>query len=127
MRQVAVWADTRTSELSDRAVTLNPDTDNGATRDNELALPTADLLDRLTRREYDVLRLMADGESNGSIAQHLFVSVGTVKFHVKNIFKKMGVSSRSELVAQYLRMTVGDKGRFLNARHHPAASEAAGR
>jgi DNA-binding CsgD family transcriptional regulator len=113
MRQVAVWADTRTGELSDRAVTLNPDTDNGASRGNELAPPMADLLDRLTRREYDVLRLMADGESNASIAQHLFVSVGTVKFHVKNIFRKMGVSSRSELVAQYLRTTVGDKDRLL--------------
>jgi LuxR family transcriptional regulator, regulator of acetate metabolism len=109
MRQVALWADTRTSELSDRAVTLNPDSDSAGSRNSELALPAAELLDKLTRREYDVLRLMADGESNGNIAQQLFVSVGTVKFHVKNIFRKMGASNRSELVALYLRMTVSGK------------------
>jgi DNA-binding CsgD family transcriptional regulator len=127
MRQVAVWADTRTSELSDRSVTLNPDSDNTAARNNDLAPPTAGLPDRLTRREYDVLRLMAEGESNSSIAQHLFVSVGTVKFHVKNIFRKMGVSNRSELVAQYLRTTVGDKSRLLGGRQLRESGCRAGR
>jgi DNA-binding NarL/FixJ family response regulator len=111
MRQVAAWAETKTSELSDRAITLNPDSDAAGMRSSEPALPVADLLDKLTRREYDVLRLMAEGESNGSIAKQLFVSVGTVKFHVKNIFRKMGASNRSELVALYLRMTVTAKDR----------------
>lgn len=110
MRQVAMWADNRTSELSDRAVTLNLESDLTGTSGASPAPPAAGPLDKLTRREYDVLRLMAEGEPNNGIAQQLFVSVGTVKFHVKNIFRKMGVGNRSELVALYLRTAAGEKG-----------------
>lgn len=54
--------------------------------------------EQLTERERDVLRCMVDGLSNNEIAEKLVVSLGTVKFHVSNIFHKLGVDSRVEAV-----------------------------
>jgi len=55
--------------------------------------------DGLTSRELDILRLMVAGENNPEIAEQLFVSRSTVKFHVSNILMKLGASSRTEAVA----------------------------
>lgn len=55
-------------------------------------------LSSLSRRELDVLKLLIKGKSNQCIASSLFVSVPTVKTHVSNILKKLGVSRRVELV-----------------------------
>ncbi|MEY2900874.1 MAG: hypothetical protein RL247_1040 [Actinomycetota bacterium] len=52
----------------------------------------------LSSREVEVIRLIADGQSNKAIAKSLFISEGTVKFHVKNAFDKLGVHTRAELV-----------------------------
>ena len=52
----------------------------------------------LTERERDVLRCMVDGMNNNEIAEKLVISLGTVKFHVSNIFQKLGVDSRVEAV-----------------------------
>lgn len=57
---------------------------------------------RLTDREHDVLRLMTTGARNGDIASDLHLSEGTVKSHVKHIFRKLGATTRSEAVAHYL-------------------------
>lgn len=54
--------------------------------------------EQLTDRERDVLKCMVDGLSNNEIADKLVVSLGTVKFHVSNIFHKLGVDSRVEAV-----------------------------
>ena len=48
----------------------------------------------LTARECDVLKLMAAGLNNQEIAQELVLSLGTVKFHVSNVYQKLGVDSR---------------------------------
>ena len=48
----------------------------------------------LTERERDVLELLVAGLNNQEIAQRLVVSLGTVKFHVSNIYQKLGVDSR---------------------------------
>ena len=53
----------------------------------------------LSSREIDVLKLMAQGKSNKEIGSALFISEGTVKSHVKGIFAKMNVISRTEAVA----------------------------
>lgn len=52
--------------------------------------------DDLTEREVEVLRLVAHGESNRSIARKLFISEKTVKNHLTNIFQKIGVSDRTQ-------------------------------
>jgi DNA-binding NarL/FixJ family response regulator len=54
--------------------------------------------EQLTERERDVLRCMVDGLNNNEIAEQLVVSLGTVKFHISNIFHKLGVDSRVEAV-----------------------------
>ena len=53
---------------------------------------------RLTERECDVLTCMLEGLNNRKIAERLVVSLGTVKFHVSNIFRKLGVNNRVEAV-----------------------------
>jgi DNA-binding CsgD family transcriptional regulator len=58
----------------------------------------------LTRREIDVLRLMAAGETNAGIAARLIISEGTVKSHVKHILRKLAAANRAEAVCRYLRM-----------------------
>lgn len=50
----------------------------------------------LTEREHRVLELMAQGLTNGQIAAQLYVSVATVKFHVRNVLTKLEASSRAE-------------------------------
>ena len=57
----------------------------------------------LTRREIEVLRLVADGLNNQTIAERLFVSDHTVHRHLANILNKLSVSSRAAAVAQAAR------------------------
>ena len=57
------------------------------------------LVEPLTERELELLRLVAAGRSNQEIAQELFLAIGTVKKHLNNIFGKLGVSSRTQAVA----------------------------
>jgi DNA-binding NarL/FixJ family response regulator len=58
---------------------------------------------RLTRREIEVLRLVAEGLNNQSIAERLFVSDHTVHRHLANILSKLSVSTRAAAVAQAAR------------------------
>ncbi|WP_194852229.1 LuxR C-terminal-related transcriptional regulator [Nonlabens antarcticus] len=50
----------------------------------------------LTNRENEILDLIADGKSNKQIADELFISINTVKYHVKKIYEKLEVSNRKE-------------------------------
>jgi len=58
---------------------------------------------RLTQRESDVLRLLADGLTNAQIAERLVVQESTVKFHLQNIFGKLGVANRTEAAQVWFR------------------------
>lgn len=50
----------------------------------------------LTRRELEILRLVAEGHSNAQLAKMLWVTEQTVKFHLSNIYRKLDVSNRTE-------------------------------
>ncbi|TFH37614.1 MAG: response regulator transcription factor [Anaerolineales bacterium] len=57
----------------------------------------------LTPREIELLGLVQEGRSNLAIAQQLLISENTVKYHLKNIFQKLGVQNRTEAVAHAFR------------------------
>ncbi|MEU6742937.1 response regulator transcription factor [Streptosporangium sandarakinum] len=61
------------------------------------------LPDGLTRREGEVLRLIAEGRSNAEIAAALFISEATVKTHVNNLFAKIGARDRAQAVGYAYR------------------------
>jgi len=58
--------------------------------------PPPDEALRLTKRETEILRLAAEGYSNAQLAKMLWVTEQTVKFHLSNIYRKLGVSNRTE-------------------------------
>jgi len=57
----------------------------------------------LTRRELEVLSKLAGGRTNKQIARDMEVSLNTIKFHVRNLYQKLGVNSRSQAIALYLK------------------------
>jgi DNA-binding CsgD family transcriptional regulator len=56
----------------------------------------------LSNREAEVAELVSKGLSNKEVANQLFVTEKTVKFHLTNIYKKMNVKSRAQLIVWYL-------------------------
>ncbi len=50
----------------------------------------------LTRRELEILQLVASGSTNGEVARELWVTEQTVKFHLRNIYRKLGVANRTQ-------------------------------
>jgi len=61
-------------------------------RESVAALETPEL----TRRELEILRLVAEGHSNSQLARMLWVTEQTVKFHLSNIYRKLNVANRTE-------------------------------
>ncbi|MGZ4299729.1 MAG: helix-turn-helix domain-containing protein [Solirubrobacteraceae bacterium] len=95
------WMSTRLGRLEDAAGLMRPRGTGGDAR----------LLESLTTRELDVLRLLARGQTNLAIAQSLVVREGTVKYHVKNILRKLGATSRADAVARFVRAGGGGADR----------------
>jgi LuxR family transcriptional regulator, regulator of acetate metabolism len=72
--------------------------------------PATRLDDLLTRRELEVLRLMAKGRTNAGIAEELVISSATVKSHVQHVLRKLRASNRAEAVSKYMRIQdAGDR------------------
>jgi LuxR family maltose regulon positive regulatory protein len=68
---------------------------------DQLALARSQLLlDPLSERELEILQLIATGMSNRDLAEELVVTVGTVKWHLNNIYSKLAVRSRTQAVAK---------------------------
>ncbi len=83
---------------------LDGDTFAPADTDEAVARSQASSIDRLTARERGVLAELARGVPNKAIAARLGISEHTVKFHIASIFAKLGVASRTEAVAQGVRL-----------------------
>lgn len=113
MRSFLGWLGARSGELTDapiRLATVARTPRASTSTFAEAALPGSRRDDRtvfeglLTRRELDVVRLLADGCSNRAIAEALVISDGTVKFHVNRILRKLRVANRAQAVSRYLRL-----------------------
>lgn len=58
----------------------------------------------MTRREADILPLVAAGMGNSAIAKQLYLSVRTVESHVSSLLSKLGAQNRTDLAARHLKM-----------------------
>jgi DNA-binding CsgD family transcriptional regulator len=113
-RRFLDWLNARSGQLSEAALDLTPEESSpGVAASLSEPLLTEGRDDRavfdgvLTRRELDVLRLMARGKTNSAVAAELVISEGTVKFHVNNILRKLHAGNRAEAASRYLRLTGG--------------------
>jgi DNA-binding NarL/FixJ family response regulator len=68
----------------------------GGMTERQLGLPGTDLL---TPREADVLELLQEGRTNGEIAHTLSIGIETVRTHARNIYRKLGITSRRDLAS----------------------------
>ena len=69
----------------------------------ENRLPMKTGTENLTARELELLELVGEGFSNRAISERLTISTNTVKYHLKNIFQKLGAQNRAEAVAHAIR------------------------
>jgi DNA-binding NarL/FixJ family response regulator len=69
----------------------------------------------LTDRELEILRLVAEGFTNGRIARELWLTEQTVKFHLSNIYRKLGVANRTEASHKGYELDLIERPRILSA------------
>jgi len=98
---LGVWAGGRLTRRGTAVAVPGPEAAPGPAL-SEAAPSDDDLLKQtgISRREYEVLELMARGLSNQEIADSLFVSLNTVKTHSSNLFIKLNVKRRTQAVQQ---------------------------
>jgi LuxR family maltose regulon positive regulatory protein len=85
----------------DRLLSMFPSMDNEKyLKPRRKDIPCTNLIDPLTERELEVLHLIADGFSNKEIAEKLVVTVGTVKTHTSNIYRKLDALGRTKALAK---------------------------
>lgn len=77
----------------------------------------------LSGRELEILDLVATGAGNKQIADHLSISTNTVKVHLRNIFTKLGVASRTEAALIAIRDDLISVDGFVQKRYLPSATE----
>jgi DNA-binding CsgD family transcriptional regulator len=70
----------------------------------------------LTRRELEILRLVASGRTNRQVAELIWVTDQTVKYHLANVYRKLGVNSRAEAVEWAVRSGLTDSTPVLAGR-----------
>ncbi|MBB3140438.1 two-component system response regulator NarL [Halomonas organivorans] len=96
-------------EAAEGRMTISPQLANLLARalSGPRAAPGDDVLGSLTAREGEILRALSRGLSNKLIARQLAISEGTVKVHVKNLLKKLGLRSRVEAAVWAVQAGVG--------------------
>jgi DNA-binding NarL/FixJ family response regulator len=62
-------------------------------------------INNLSKREKEVFSHLIEGKNNAQIADALFICLGSVKFHITNIYKKLGIQGRSKLITTYWGIT----------------------
>lgn len=99
----------KTSRLSDIYQSIMDTIQSGATLSPKAAHllithlnkdPLESIKDKLTRREYELVELLKEGYSYKEMAQQLFVTVFTVNQHLKKVYQKLNVSTKSELISK---------------------------
>ena len=95
---VARWVAQGQSRISPSMAMKLIDEFNKISRSEQQVVPT-----ELTKREIEVLRLVAQGLNNREIGKRLFISENTVKNHVRNILEKLQLHSRMEAVMYAVR------------------------
>jgi PAS domain S-box-containing protein len=83
------------AELTRRALELHRVARHGAQPEDQLE-------QLLSTRQLEILSLLVDGLSNSEIADRLFLAESTVKWHVRQIFRTLGVSNRAQAIKRYL-------------------------
>jgi PAS domain S-box-containing protein len=105
-RVVVIVQDITDAKLAQEALrSTSADLERRATELQQLALNVAGpdpLHAPLTARQLEILRLIAQGHTNAAIAQRLFVTEGTIKWHVKQILAKTNSANRAEAIARVL-------------------------
>ena len=91
-------------------------------KNKQSILELSTMMNLISERESDVLNLVVQGKTNIEIATSLYISINTVKNHLKSIFKKMDVSSRAEAVAKYLSKSYPEKSISNDSNHEPQIS-----
>jgi DNA-binding NarL/FixJ family response regulator len=99
----------KTSRLSDIYQSIIDTVQSGATLSPKAAHmlishlnenPLESVKDKLTRREYELVQLLKEGYSYKEMAEKLFVTVFTINQHLKKVYQKLNVSSKSELISK---------------------------
>ena len=99
-RSHEVTPDSPNSDYVQRVLTAFPLNDLAQKRSLKTHSQTAELLEPLSKREIEVLHLIAEGQTNQEIATTLFLSVNTVKVHTRNIYGKLDAHHRADAVAK---------------------------
>ncbi|MBV6622845.1 MAG: response regulator transcription factor [Rivularia sp. (in: Bacteria)] len=107
------WIDPAIARIVLQQAQENPPTSKAASQTNQFAeksefsntVDSEDIIDpyTLTERELEVLQLIVEGCSNAVIAERLYITVGTVKTHVRNILNKLCADDRTQAAVRALR------------------------
>ncbi len=105
------WIDPAIARIVLQQAQQNPQTPEVVSSDTKLPVNSPDYIDErevidpytLTERELEVLQLIVEGCSNAVIAERLYITVGTVKTHVRNILNKLCADDRTQAAVRALR------------------------
>lgn len=97
--EIENWSKSKRSLLEDITISIAAETGEVSHSKSDDSHPIARLIEPLSDRECQILSLIASGSTNNTISTKLFISLNTVKWHLKNIFGKLAVGNRTSAVA----------------------------